>query len=126
MLRNVICSIQVFQKVTQNMSNALIIGSGIGGIATALRLRKMGYNVTIFESNSYPGGKLHALNLNGYRFDLGPSLFTMPHLVTELFELFNLKSSEHFEYLEKETICNYFWDDGKRFSAKSNINSLSR
>ena len=124
MLRNVICSIQVFQKVTQNMSNALIIGSGIGGIATALRLRKMGYNVTIFESNSYPGGKLHALNLNGYRFDLGPSLFTMPHLVTELFELFNLKSSEHFEYLEKETICNYFWDDGKRFSAKSNINSF--
>ncbi|MFS4494693.1 1-hydroxycarotenoid 3,4-desaturase CrtD [Maribacter sp. 2308TA10-17] len=106
------------------MTNAFIIGAGIGGIATALRLKKLGYNVTIFESNSYPGGKLHAINLNEYRFDLGPSLFTMPHLVTELFELFDVKSSAHFEFFEKEIICNYFWEDGLRFSAKSNFTSF--
>lgn len=101
------------------MSSAIIVGAGIGGIATALRLTKAGYTVTVLESNSYPGGKLHILHLDGYRFDLGPSLFTMPHLVTELFELFELKSSNYFNYLEKETICNYFWEDGLTFSAKS-------
>ncbi len=106
------------------MYNAIVIGAGIGGIATALRLNKAGYHVTVIEANSYPGGKLHAMNLAGYRFDLGPSLFTMPHLVTELFELFGLESSKYFDYLEKDTICNYFWEDGIQFSAKSDINTF--
>jgi phytoene desaturase len=101
------------------MSNAIIVGAGIGGIATALRLRKAGYYVTVFEANSHAGGKLHDLHLDGYRFDLGPSLFTMPHLVTELYELFNVESTMYFKYLKKDTICNYFWEDGLRFSAKS-------
>ena len=105
-------------------SNAIIVGAGIGGIATALRLKKAGYEVTVLEANTYPGGKLQVLNLDGYRFDLGPSLFTMPHLVTELFELFGLESNAYFEYKEKATICNYFWEDGIRFSAKSDAQTF--
>ncbi|MEL6917156.1 MAG: NAD(P)/FAD-dependent oxidoreductase [Bacteroidota bacterium] len=97
---------------------AIVIGSGIAGMATALRLNKKGYEVTIMESNDYPGGKLHALSLSGYRFDVGPSLFTMPHLVDELFELYGLNPKDYFQYRKKETICNYFWEDGTRFSAK--------
>ncbi|MBT8263843.1 MAG: FAD-dependent oxidoreductase, partial [Muriicola sp.] len=72
------------------MPKAVIIGSGIAGIASALRLHKKGYAVTVLEKNAYPGGKLHSLSLNGYRFDLGPSLFTMPQFVDELFELYNI------------------------------------
>ena len=106
------------------MSHAIVVGSGIGGIATALRLKNAGYTVTVFEANAYPGGKVHVINLDQYRFDLGPSLFTMPHLVTELFELFGLESQEYFEYLRKDTICNYFWEDGTRFSAKSDIDTF--
>lgn len=106
------------------MSIAIVVGAGIGGIATALRLNRAGYHVTVLEANTYPGGKIHALNLDGYRFDLGPSLFTMPHLVTELFELYGLESSEYFEYFKKETICNYFWEDGSQFSAKSDIETF--
>ena len=71
------------------MPSAIIIGSGIAGIASALRLNSAGIHVEVFEANSYPGGKLHAFELKGYRFDAGPSLFTLPELVTELFELFN-------------------------------------
>ncbi|NHF57766.1 phytoene desaturase [Flavobacteriaceae bacterium TP-CH-4] len=99
------------------MTKALIVGAGIGGIATALRLRKKGYDVTVLEANDYPGGKLHAIDLKGYRFDLGPSLFTMPQYVTELFELYGLQPSEWFQYHRKEVVCNYFWEDGVRFSA---------
>ncbi len=106
------------------MARAIVVGSGIGGIATALRLKKKGYNVTVIESNAYPGGKLHAIDLNGYRFDLGPSLFTMPHLVEELFQLYNLDPKEHFQFKRKNTICNYFWEDGQTFSVKGSISDF--
>jgi phytoene desaturase len=106
------------------MPEAIVIGAGIGGIAAALRLRHKGYSVTVFEANTYAGGKLHALTLEGYRFDLGPSLFTMPHLVTELFELYDLEPQSFFKYKKKSTICNYFWEDGTRFSALSDTDAF--
>ncbi|MFT5735868.1 MAG: phytoene desaturase [Maribacter sp.] len=103
------------------MPKALVIGAGIGGIASALRLRKKGYEVTVVESNDYAGGKLHAMEQDGYRFDLGPSLFTMPHFVDELFELFHKQPTDYFNYHRKKTICTYFWEDGHEFSATSDL-----
>ena len=64
-----------------------IVGSGIGGIALAIRMACLGQKVSIFEANEYPGGKLSQIDLGGYRFDAGPSLFTLPKLVDELFVL---------------------------------------
>ena len=101
------------------MPRAIVVGAGIGGIATAIRLRAKNYNVLVFEANEYPGGKLHSKQVNGYRFDLGPSLFTMPHFVDELFQLHQKNPKDYFNYIQKDTVCNYFWDDGTRFSAKS-------
>ncbi len=108
------------------MPKAHIIGSGIGGLATALRLRSKGYAVTVFEANPYPGGKLHAIDLEGYRFDLGPSLFTMPHFVDELFRLFDREPEDYFRYLRKEVLCEYFWDDDTRFTARKNPEDFAR
>ncbi len=92
-----------------------IIGSGIAGLSAALRLRRLGYEVTVFEAHTGPGGKLDEISQDGYRFDLGPSLFTMPQYIDELFELFDENPRDHFNYLKKETLCNYFWTDGTRF-----------
>lgn len=94
-----------------------IVGSGIAGIATSIRLAKKGYAVTVFEANAYPGGKLSAFSLGAYRFDAGPSLFTMPQLVEELFVLCGEDPKHHFEYTKKEVGCNYFWEDGTRIKA---------
>lgn len=102
------------------MSKAIVIGAGIAGIASALRLRAAGIEVEVFEANDYPGGKLHAFDLEGYRFDAGPSLFTMPELVTELFQLFGESSADYFEFSRKDSVCNYFWEDGIRFNVNSN------
>lgn len=99
---------------------AIIIGAGIAGLASAVRLTNKGYSVSVFEANSYPGGKLHSKTVNGYRFDLGPSLFTMPWLVTELFELHGKNPEDYFKYFKKNNICNYFWDDGTQFEASAN------
>lgn len=106
------------------MSKAIVIGAGIGGLATALRLRAFGYEVQVIEANAYPGGKLHFIEIDGYRFDLGPSLLTMPHLITELFDLFGVNSESRFQFAKKTNICNYFWEDGTRFCAPSNRNSF--
>jgi phytoene desaturase len=100
---------------------AIVIGSGIAGIAMALRLRHKGYSTEVFEANAYAGGKIHAFDLKGYRFDAGPSLFTMPFLVDELFQLFGLNPSKYFKYQQQKTICNYFWDDDMRFTASASL-----
>lgn len=83
------------------MKKAIIIGAGIAGIASSIRLKSKGYDVKVFESNSYPGGKLASFNLGNYRFDAGPSLFTMPNYVDELFDLFGENPKEHFAYKKR-------------------------
>ena len=101
------------------MRKAVVIGAGIAGIASAIRLVGKGYKVDVFESNSYPGGKLSSFRIGDYRFDAGPSLFTMPNYVDELFELFDEKPSDFFTYKKKRIACKYFWDDGVELSAYS-------
>lgn len=103
--------------------NVGIIGSGVGGLALAIRLAKSGYKVTIFEQNNYPGGKLSELHLNGFRFDKGPSLLTMPSLIDELTDLVNSKLK--FEYQKLKTITNYFYSDGTRLSVSADINEFA-
>lgn len=98
----------------------IIIGSGIAGLATAVRLACAGHQVEVFEANQYPGGKLSEINKNGFRFDAGPSLFTLPHLVDELFELAEKKPKDHFRYIKLDKACNYFYEDGTRFTSYHN------
>jgi phytoene desaturase len=99
------------------MTKAIVIGAGIGGLATAIRLAKKGYAVEVFEANDYVGGKLSTFTLGDYRFDAGPSLFTMPQFVDDLFTLCGENPTDFFQYNRKEVACHYFWEDGKRLTA---------
>lgn len=103
-----------------------IIGSGIAGLASAVRLACAGHKVQVFEANSYPGGKLSEINQLGYRFDAGPSLFTLPNLVEELFVLAGKNPKDYFEYVQLEKACNYFYEDGTRFTAYHNKERFER
>jgi len=94
---------------------AIIVGAGIAGIATAIRLAVKGYDVEVFEANSYAGGKLSELKLDDYRFDAGPSLFTMPQYVDELFELAGKPNT--FKYTMLDINCQYFYEDGTQLTA---------
>ncbi len=106
------------------VKKAIVIGSGIAGLAVALRLKKKGYDVTVFESNSYPGGKISNLEMEGFRFDTGPSLFTLPNLIDEIFQLFDENPIDHFNYTRRDSICNYFWEDGTRFVVSADKNTF--
>ena len=100
-----------------------IIGAGIGGLALSIRLANQGFKVTIFEKNSYPGGKLSELTTNGFRFDKGPSLFTMPSLIDELTYLQG--SANSFEYQKLDVITNYFYSDGTQLKASANVEDFA-
>ena len=97
----------------------VIIGAGIAGLATSIRLAARGMKVKVLEANAYPGGKLTAFVKNGYRFDAGPSLFTMPQWVLDLFKLAKEDPEDHFKYKRKEVACHYFWEDHTHFIASS-------
>lgn len=103
-----------------------IIGSGIAGLASAVRMACAGHDVDVFESNAYPGGKLTELEQNGYRFDAGPSLFTLPALVDELLILAGKNPREHFNYIQPERSCVYFYEDGTTFSAYHNRDKFAQ
>src|ERR1700761_4299345 len=96
---------------------ALIIGAGIAGIATAIRLEVKGSRVEVFEVNNYPGGKISEFEQDGFRFDAGPSLFTMPQYVDELFKLAGKNPEDYFSYQKLDRLCNYFYEDGTRLTA---------
>ncbi|MBR9922199.1 MAG: phytoene desaturase [Bacteroidetes bacterium] len=104
-----------------------IIGAGIGGLATALRLSaKAGFEVDVFEANSYPGGKLSEFRLGEYRFDAGPSLFTMPQYVDELYQLARPTNIPPLPYQKMDTVCHYFWEDGTRIDAAASPDAFAR
>ncbi|MFU8844750.1 MAG: 1-hydroxycarotenoid 3,4-desaturase CrtD [Bacteroidales bacterium] len=106
-------------------TRAIIIGSGVAGLATSIRFANKGYQVTVIEANNYPGGKLTSFKQGGYRFDAGPSLFTMPHLVDELFILSRKNPREYFNYIRKEESCRYFWDDGTTLTAWADLHKFA-
>ena len=103
--------------IKNNNNKVAVIGAGVSGIASAIRMRKKGYDVTVFEANSFPGGKCSSESNNGYRFDMGPSVFTMPQYVDELFELSGKDPRNHFNYIPLDPVYKYFFEDGSMLDA---------
>ncbi|MEL6850158.1 MAG: FAD-dependent oxidoreductase, partial [Bacteroidota bacterium] len=92
--------------------NIIIIGAGIGGLAAAIRLQAQGHQVSVYEAGTKPGGKLNQFFQDGFRFDAGPSLFTLPEQVEELFSLAGKNAQEEFPYESLPIITRYQYEDG--------------
>ena len=93
--------------------SAVIIGAGIGGITTSIYLAKNGYNVSIYEKNSVPGGRCGRLIHEGHRFDLGATMLLMPGVYREVFESLGLNFDELLEIKPLEDLYKIYFDDGK-------------
>ncbi len=94
-----------------------VVGAGLGGMSAAIRLAAAGYAVTVFEKQEGPGGKAFSTDLGSYRFDTGPSLFTMRSVFEQLFEEAGRSLDDYLELIPLERICNYFWRGGQRMSS---------
>lgn len=106
--------------------HAIIIGSGVAGLATAIRLASAGLRVDVYESNAGPGGKLTLFEQDGYRFDAGPSLFTQPENIAELFALAGEPMDAYFRYVQAEVVCHYFFPGGQRLRTYAEREALLR
>jgi len=104
--------------------NVLIVGTGLGGIATALRLVKRGYKVHMVEKYSQAGGRLNELKVNGFRFDLGPTFFSMSYEFDELIEDCNIKLPFTLKELEPLYAVNFSGNE-KTYHVYKDLNKLA-
>ncbi|HEY1031874.1 MAG TPA: 1-hydroxycarotenoid 3,4-desaturase CrtD [Flavipsychrobacter sp.] len=104
----------------------IIIGAGIAGLACAARLAAKGHRVTVFEKNSYAGGKLGLLQQDGYTFDTGPSLFTQPYVLEALFKDCGAQLNEYLTYTKPAITTQYFYADGTLLTAYADADKLKQ
>ncbi|MFN4853185.1 MAG: 1-hydroxycarotenoid 3,4-desaturase CrtD [Bacteroidota bacterium] len=104
----------------------LVAGAGVAGLAVAARLAAAGHQVTVIEKNPYPGGKLSSLNAQGFRFDMGPSLFTLPSLMHQLFSDCGKNLQDYFKYQKLDEITRYFFSSGKELIASSDSTKFAK
>ncbi|MDC0205197.1 phytoene desaturase family protein [Pelagibacteraceae bacterium] len=107
-----------------NSKKIIIIGSGFGGIAAALRLRAKKYKVTLIEKHQDLGGRARVFKKNGFTFDAGPTVITAPYLIDELFELFNKNSKDYINIVPLKTWYRFIFDDGLSFDYSSNESEM--
>jgi len=93
--------------------SAVIIGAGIGGIATAIYLAKKGYYVSVFEKNSSPGGRCGQLIRDGHRFDLGATMLMMPEIYREIFDSLGIPLFEKNEIKPLDNLYKIYFDNNE-------------
>lgn len=103
------------------MARVVVVGAGVGGLAAAVRLAALGHRVTVLEQAERVGGKLGLLEQDGFRFDTGPSLLTMPFALEETFAASGRDGllADHLELVRVEPICRYRFPDGSGFDASA-------
>jgi phytoene desaturase len=94
---------------------ALIVGSGFGGLAAAIRLQAAGYRCALFEARDKPGGRAYVYERDGFRFDGGPTVITAPQCLEDLFAAAGRRLRDHVELLPVTPFYRLLWEDGDRF-----------
>lgn len=89
-----------------------VVGAGVGGLAAAARLQSQGYQVTVFEKNATPGGRCGRLSVDGFHFDIGPTILLMPEVLEETFQSFGKKASDYLELVKCDPNYRVHYRDG--------------
>ena len=108
----------------KNKPTAIIIGAGIGGIATAARLAKNGFQVTVLEKNENPGGRCNQIVRDGHRFDTGPTLFLMPEVWKETFAALGERLEDHLDLRRIDPTYKVHFEDGLQLQLTSNLGEM--
>ena len=96
--------------------NSIVIGSGFGGIAAALRLKAKGHKVTLIEKHQDLGGRARVFQKNGFIYDGGPTVITAPYLINELFELFQKKPEDYIKLTPLKVWYQFIFEDKSKFN----------
>ena len=101
--------------------NAIVIGSGFGGLAVAARLAARGIQVDIFEKMDKPGGRAYVFEKNGFQFDGGPTVITAPFLFDELFEVAGRRREDYVEFISVDPFYRIFDHNGRYFEYNGDL-----
>ena len=104
--------------------NSIVIGSGFGGIAAALRLRAKGHEVTIIEKHPDLGGRARVFKKNGFTFDGGPTVITAPYLINELFDLFKKDPKDYIKLTPLKIWYQFIFEDKTKFDYSGNESEM--
>ena len=105
------------EKTTMsNKKSVIIIGAGIGGLATAVKMAQCGYDVKVYEKNAAAGGRCSQIIRDGHRFDLGATILLMPSIYRSVFEWLGLKLEDCFEITTLPTIYTLYFEDGDKIA----------
>jgi len=111
-------------KVPQQPRRAVIIGSGFGGLAAAIRLSVKGYQVQIYEKLDMAGGRAYVHKQDGFTFDAGPTIITLPYLIEELFTLCGKNMKDHIDLRLMSPFYRIRFDDGTHFDYSNDESSM--
>ena len=106
--------------------HAVVIGAGFGGLAAAIRLGARGYRVTILERLDAPGGRAYVYRQDGFSFDAGPTIVTVPFLFEELWELCGRKMSDDVKLHALDPFYRIVFDDGSHFDCSADPEAMRR
>ena len=104
----------------------IVIGSGFGGLASALRLRAKGYSVTLIEKHPDLGGRARVFKKGGFIYDGGPTVITAPYLFDELFTLFNKKISDYVKIVPLDLWYRFVFNNGETFDYSGDEISMEK
>jgi len=103
---------------------AVVIGSGLGGIAAAIRLQAKGYAVTLLEARDRPGGRAYVYEQDGFVFDAGPTIITAPFLIDELFALAGRRTEDYVRIVPCDPYYRIVFHDGTSFDYSGDENRM--
>ena len=104
----------------------IVVGSGFGGLASALRLRAKGYEVTLVEKHPDLGGRARVFKKGNFIYDGGPTVITAPYLIEELFSLYNKKISDYVKIVPLDLWYRFVFSDGDTFDYSGNEKSMEK
>jgi phytoene desaturase len=110
--------------INTSKSKVLIVGAGIGGIATAARLARHGFDVTVVEKNEKSGGRVGQMKLDGYSFDTGATLLLMPEVYAETFTALGEHLPDHLELRRIDPTYHLYFPDDSRLLMTSDMHEM--
>lgn len=103
-----------------NTNRIIILGAGLSGLSSAILLSKLNFDVEVFEKNLQTGGKINEFKKDGFRFDTGATLLTMPFIIEKFFKCIDYNINEYIQLIPIPVICKYLWLDGTNFTIFNN------
>ena len=110
--------------VGDDRSHAVVIGAGLGGLAAAMRLGAKGYRVTVLDRLDTPGGRGSAIWCDGHRFDLGPTIVTVPEVFRDLWAACKRDFDKDVDLVALDPFYEIRWQDGSKFAARQNAEAM--